>query len=158
MPAWPRPRKVDLDAVDRRVVNTLQGDFPLCERPYQVMAERLGLTEDELIGRLERLLGDRVLTRFGPLYNADRMGGVNVLAAMMVPEDDFDRVAEFVNAQPEIAHNYRREHPLNMWFVGAAESPAKVEALFRYIEEITGLTVHRFPKEREFFVKLYLNA
>jgi DNA-binding Lrp family transcriptional regulator len=136
----------------------LQGDFPLCERPYQVMAERLELTEDELIGRLERLLNARVLTRFGPLYNADRMGGSNVLAAMAVPEDDFDRVAEFINTQPEIAHNYRREHPLNMWFVGAAESPDKVEALFRYIESITGLPVHRFPKEREFFVHLYLSA
>jgi DNA-binding Lrp family transcriptional regulator len=122
------------------------------------MAERLALTEDELIARLERLLQDRVLTRFGPLYNVDRMGGSNVLAAMTVPEDDFDRVAEFVNAQPEIAHNYRREHPLNMWFVGAAESPDKVEALFRYIESITGLPVYRFPKEREYFVHLYLSA
>lgn len=149
---------MDLDAVDRRVINGLQGDFPLCDRPYRVMAEQLGLDEAELIGRLERLLKDRVLTRFGPLYNVDRMGGSNVLAAMAVPEADFDRVAEFLNAQPEIAHNYRREHPLNMWFVGAAESPDKVEALFRYIERITGLVVHRFPKEREYYVKLYLSA
>lgn len=158
MPAWPRPRKVELDAVDRRIINAMQGDFSLCERPYAAVAETLGLGESELIGRLERLLDKRLLTRFGPLYNADRMGGANVLAAMAVPEEDFDRVAEFLNAQPEIAHNYRREHPLNMWFVGAAETPEKVEALFRYVERVTGLPVYRFPKEREFHVKLYLRA
>lgn len=158
MSAWPRPRKVELDDIDRRVVNATQAEFPLCERPYQAIAEGLGMTEVELIGRLARLLQRRVLTRFGPLYNADRMGGVNVLAAMSVPEEDFDRVADFLDAQPEIAHNYRREHPLNMWFVGAAESPDKVESMFRYVERITGLTIYRFPKEREFYVHLYLSA
>jgi len=158
MPAWPRPHKVDLDAVDRRIINAMQGDFPLCDQPYAAAAAALDLSEEELLARLGRLLERRVLTRFGPLYNADRMGGINVLAAMAVPEEDFDRVAEFLNSQPEIAHNYRREHPLNMWFVGAAESPARVEALFRYVEQVTGLAVHRFPKEREFHVKLYLRA
>lgn len=149
---------MDLDAIDRRIVNAMQGGFPICERPYQVLAERLGLTEADLLARLERLLRDRVLTRFGPLYNADRLGGSNVLAAMAVPEADFERVAELVNALPEIAHNYRREHPLNMWFVGAAETADKVEAAFCAIEAATGLAVQRFPKEREYFVELRLTA
>jgi DNA-binding Lrp family transcriptional regulator len=149
---------MELDAIDRRIVNATQGGFPICERPYQVLAQRLGLTEADLLGRIERLLAGRVLTRFGPLYNADRLGGVNVLAAMAVPEADFDRVAGLVNARPEIAHNYRREHPLNMWFVGAAETPDKVEAAFCAIEAATGLAVQRFAKEREYFVELRLTA
>jgi siroheme decarboxylase len=150
--------RAELDAVDRRIINALQGGFPVCEHPYAVAAEGLGLTEAELLARLRRLLADKVLTRFGPLYNADRLGGSNVLAAMSVPDADFERVAAFVNAQPEIAHNYRREHRLNMWFVGAAESPEKVEAAFRYIETVCGYPVYRFPKEREFFVALKLKA
>jgi DNA-binding Lrp family transcriptional regulator len=152
-----RPAAV-LDEADRRIVNALQGGFPVCERPFLDLAERLGLTEDGLIARLERLLRDRVLTRFGPLYNAERMGGANVLAAMAVPEADYDAVCAVVNAQPEIAHNYRREHTLNMWFVGAAETPDRVEAMFRNLEEVTGHTVYRFPKEREYFVALRLTA
>ncbi len=145
-----------LDETDRRIVNALQGGFPVCARPYEAAAGALGLTEGELILRIERLLAARALTRFGPLYNADRMGGANVLAAMSVPEHDFDRVAAFVNAQPEIAHNYRREHDLNMWFVAAAETPEKVESTFQYLESISGYHIFRFPKLREFFVELKL--
>lgn len=147
-----------LDALDRRIVNSLHGGFPLCDTPYAAAAARLGIGEAELIRRLERMLADRVLTRFGPLYNADRLGGASILAALSVPEADFEYVSNLVNAEPEIAHNYRREHDLNMWFVGAAESPEKVEAAFRRIEAATGLPVYRFPKEREYFVELKLTA
>jgi len=152
------PETVELDDVDRRLINTLQGGFPICERPYDAAASALGIDAEELIRRIRRLLDARVLTRFGPLFNADRMGGANVLAAMSVPESDYARVAEFVNLQPEIAHNYRREHELNMWFVGAAETPEKVEATYRYIESVSGYHIFRFPKLLEYFVELKLRA
>lgn len=145
-----------LDAIDRRIINVLQTGFPICERPYAVVAESLGIAETALLARLDALLHNKVLTRFGPLYNADRFGGANVLAAMSIPKKEFERVAAFVNLQPEIAHNYRREHRLNMWFVGAAETPEQVETAFRYIETVSGYPVYRFPKEREYFVELRL--
>jgi DNA-binding Lrp family transcriptional regulator len=147
-----------LSDIDRRLINAFQGGFPICERPFQAAAETLGLDEATLIARIDALLKAGVLTRFGPLFNADRMGGVNVLAAMSVPAAEFVNIAEFVNVQPEIAHNYRREHALNLWFVGAAETPEKVEAAFAYIESVSGFPVYRFPKEREFFVGLKLEA
>lgn len=152
------PEAPVLTELDRRLINAFQGGFPVCERPFQVAAESLGLDEKTLIDRIDALLRAGVLTRFGPLFNADRMGGINVLAAMSVPAAEFENVAEFVNVQPEIAHNYRREHALNLWFVGAAETPEKVEAAFAYIESMTGFLVYRFPKEREFFVELKLEA
>ncbi len=152
------PASAQLDALDRLLINHLQGGFPICERPYAAAADALGMHEEELIRRIQHLLDARVLTRFGPLYNADRLGGANVLAAMPVHDADFSRVAEFVNLQPEIAHNYRREHDLNMWFVGAAETPEKVEATFGYIEAVSGYHVYRFPKLREFFVELKLSV
>ncbi|MFA5083326.1 MAG: AsnC family transcriptional regulator [Hydrogenophilaceae bacterium] len=147
-----------LDETDRRILNALQSGFPLCERPYLAAADALNMSERKLISRLRRMLKDRVLTRFGPLYNADRIGGINVLAAMAVPEADYENVAFIVNAQPEIAHNYRREHRLNMWFVGAGETPERAEAAFRRIEDATSLPVCRFPKEREYFVELRLTV
>jgi DNA-binding Lrp family transcriptional regulator len=155
-PARNVPAPQAFDEIDRRIINTLQGGFPICERPFDAAAEALGISGETLIARLEQLLATRVLSRFGPLYNADRMGGANVLAAMSVPDNDFQRIAEFINLQPEIAHNYRREHELNMWFVGAAETPEKVEATFRYIESVSGYHIFRFPKLREFFVELKL--
>lgn len=148
----------ELGPRERRIINALQGGFPICARPFQAAAATLGMDEDALIAAIGALLASGVLTRFGPLFNADRMGGANVLAAMQVPEADFERVAELVNAQPEIAHNYRREHRLNLWFVCAAESPGQVESAFRHIEVASGYPVFRFPKEKEYFVELKLRV
>jgi len=148
----------ELDAVDRQIIDRLQGDFPLCERPYAAAAERLGIAEDELLERLRRLLDARVLTRFGPLVQIERMGGAFVLAALRVPEERYDEVAGLVNALPQVAHNYRREHALNMWFVLATETPAGIGAAIARIEEATGLPVYAFPKEREYFVEMKLAA
>ena len=148
----------NLDAIDRRIIDGLQGDFPICERPYQVAAERLGISEEELLQRLDRLLETRVLTRFGPMMQIERVGGSFVLAAIAVPEADYERVAGQVNALPQVAHNYRREHLLNMWFVLATETPSGIEMAKTQIAAMTGLTVHAFPKEREYFVELKLEA
>ena len=149
---------VNLDAIDRRIIDGLQGDFPICERPYQVAAERLGISEEELLQRLDRLLETRVLTRFGPMMQIERVGGSFVLAAIAVPEADYERVAGQVNALPQVAHNYRREHLLNMWFVLATETPAGIGEAIARIEADTGLKVHAFPKEREYFVEMKLAA
>lgn len=149
---------VALDELDRRIIDGLQGDFPICERPYLAAAERLGMSEAELLQRLDRLLEARVLTRFGPMMQIERVGGSFVLAALAVPEDDYERVAEQVNALPQVAHNYRREHLLNMWFVLATETPAGIGEAIADIETATGLKVHAFPKEREYFVEMKLAA
>lgn len=146
------------DETDRRIVNALQGGFPLVDAPYREVAESLSLTEDELLARLSRMLEDRVLTRFGPMYQVERMGGAFVLAAMQVPEDDFDRVTMIVNSLPDVAHNYRREHAFNMWFVLATETPEGISRAVRGIETATGLAVFAFPKEREYFVEMKLHA
>lgn len=147
-----------LDDLDRRLINALQGGFPLTEEPYREVAEALGCTEAEVLARLQRLLEQRVLTRFGPMFQVERMGGRFLLAALAVPEERFDEVAEEVNALPEVAHNYRREHGLNMWFVLATETPAGIDAAIARIQAATGLPVYAFPKEREFFVEMKLSA
>ena len=145
-------------AVDRDIIDKLQGGFPLCERPYAAVAAQLGIGEDELLARLQRLLDDKVLTRFGPLYQIERMGGAFVLAALAVPEARYDEVTALVNALPQVAHNYRREHALNMWFVLATETQAGIATAIARIEADTGLVVYAFPKEREFFVEMKLGA
>lgn len=152
------PEKPLLDAVDRSIIDHLQGDFPICERPYAEAAARLGLTESALIERIDRLLAERVLTRFGPMFQIERLGGAFVLAAVAAPEAHYDAVAEQINALPQVAHNYRREHALNMWFVLATETPDGIGAAIARIEAETGLKVHAFPKEREYFVEMKLEA
>lgn len=147
-----------MDELDRAIVNALQGGFPICDAPYREVADRLGLAEAELIARLQRMLETQTLTRFGPMFQVERMGGAFVLAALAVPEADYQRVAEQVNELPEVAHNYRREHALNMWFVLATETPEGIAEAVGKIERATGLKVYLFPKLKEYCVKMRLTA
>jgi siroheme decarboxylase len=147
-----------MDEVDRRLINALQGGFSIAERPYAEVATRLGLDEDDVIARLERLLEDGVLSRFGPMYDAERLGGGLTLAAMAVPEDRFEEVTGVVNGFPEVAHNYERTHELNMWFVLATERPERIGEVLREIEAATGLRVLDLPKLEEYFLQLRLSA
>ncbi len=148
----------ELSTVDRKILANLQGDFPVVDQPYAEAAARLGMTEDELLQALQSMLDDRLLSRFGPMFQIEAIGGAFVLAALAVPEARYDAVAALVNALPEVAHNYRREHALNMWFVLATETPAGIVKACATIERETGLTVYAFPKEREYFVEMKLEA
>lgn len=141
---------------DAQLVERLHGNLPLTDHPFAAVGAELGMDEDEVLERLHRLLAQGVLTRFGPLVQIERAGGRFVLAALEVPEARFDEVAALVNALPAVAHNYRREHAFNMWFVVAAESAAQADATLARVEALTGLPVHAFPKEREYFVELRL--
>jgi DNA-binding Lrp family transcriptional regulator len=147
-----------LDAVDRAIINQLQGGFPIGERPFAAAAGVLEIAETDLIARIGRLLQEGFLTRFGPLYDAQQMGGGLTLAAIEVPEAELDAVADQVNAHPEIAHHYARNHPLNLWFVLATERPEQIAAVLSQIARETGLAVYDFPKEEEFFIGLRLQV
>ena len=145
-----------MDSVDARLVNCLQEGLPVCPRPFDDIAASLELSVDELLSRIQRLLDDRVLTRFGPMYNAENLGGALSLCAMQVPLERYDEVAELVNAFPEVAHNYERDHLLNMWFVIATEQPEQAAAVIREIEQATGCQVYDMPKQEEFYIGLKL--
>jgi DNA-binding Lrp family transcriptional regulator len=147
-----------MDAIDRQLINALQGGFPIAERPFAEVGAGLGLAEDEVITRIQGLLEAGLLSRFGPMYDAERLGGALTLAAMAVPRERFDEVAAIVNAMPEVAHNYERSHALNMWFVLATERPEQIAQVLRAIEAATGLAVLDLPKLEEYFLALRLSA
>ena len=142
-----------MNELSRRLINEWQGGFPLCERPFAVVAERLDASEDAVLETLRELLADGTLTRFGPLYQIERLGGAFSLAALQAPEAEFDRIASLVNEFPEVAHNYRRNHAFNMWFVLATETPAGMNDAVERIAAATGVPVFNFPKEREYFIE-----
>lgn len=141
-----------LDETDRRILNRLQDGFPIAPSPYKMVADELGLTETDLLTRLSKMKSDRVITRFGPFFDAAAMGGAFCLCAMAVPEDQFETALTKVNARPEVAHNYERTHRLNMWFVLATETRDEITEVAAELERETGLTVLCFPKLQEFFI------
>ena len=115
---------ISLDEVDRRILNRMQQDLPLVTEPFAAVAVELGLDEPELLSRLSAMKDRGEISRVGPMYRVEGFGGGLALMAMAVPPERFDEVAAKVNALPEVAHNYERDHVFNMWFVVAAETPA----------------------------------
>ncbi len=148
----------DLTTLDKQLINLLQRGLPIAERPFLEIAEQLSSTEEEVLERLNHLMTNKVLTRFGPMFDAVCLGGAFTLAALAVPEERFEEVTEQVNSFDEVAHNYRRTHDFNMWFVVGAESEAQVNQVISNIEKKTYLPVLNTPKLEEFYVQLYLPA
>jgi len=148
----------DLGTVDRAVLNAFQGGFPVVERPFGPAAAALAdhgvdIDADELLARVQELDDAGVLTRFGALINAEAIGGTATLVATHAPEDSYDEHAEMINAHPEVAHNYEREHPhLNMWFVLSVAEEGRVEEVLAEIEAETGEETYNLPKQQEFHV------
>lgn len=145
-----------MDELDRKLVNRLQDGLPVCRRPFAALADELGMTVAEILARMQQLLDDKALSRFGPMYNAEQLGGAVTLCAMQVAPDRLDAVANMVNAHPEVAHNYERAHPLNMWFVVAAEYPEQIAGVIGAIEQETACRVYDMPKQQEFYIGLKL--
>ncbi len=144
-----------MDEFDRLLINRLQHGLPLVRHPWEALAEELSSTSEALRERVGALLDDGTLTRFGPMFDVDRLGGAFTLAALSVPEARFDEVAAQLEAMPEVAHNYRREHRLNMWFVLGCETPLGIAETVARIEAQTGLPVLNLPKEETFHVGLH---
>ena len=147
-----------LDAIDRQIINRLQNGFQLVPHPFAEEGASFGLDENQLIDRITRLRTIGAITRFGPFMDAEAMGGAFCLCAMEVPQVLFGKVMTLVHAYEEVAHNYERDHQLNMWFVVACDRSEDIEKVVEQIEAETGLAVLRFPKLREFFIGFRVTA
>lgn len=146
----------ELSELDKGLINLLQKGLPVCESPFEEIAQALGSTEKEVMEHLEELLANKTLSRFGPMFDAACLGGAFTLAALSVPEERFDEVTEQVNSFEQIAHNYRRDHYFNMWFVIGTESEEEIAQVIKKIEKKTALAVLNTPKLEEYYVGLYL--
>lgn len=139
---------------DKLIINHLQDGIPVTDEPFAEVATLCGISQDEVVARIQRLLDEGYLSRFGPMFHAQELGGGLTLAAMKIPAEDFERVNAQVNAFDEVAHNYEREHELNMWFVLATKTPQGIAETISKIEQTTGYPVYNMPKQEEFYVGL----
>ena len=135
-----------MDTIDCQLVNLLQEGIEISARPFLDAAEQLGISEEVVVSRIGKLREDGYLSRFGPMYDAEKMGGAVSLCAMEVPPAEMESVTEIVNGLPEVAHNYERDHALNMWFVIATDDASRLQAVIDNIEAATGIEVYNMPK------------
>lgn len=144
---------VELSPLEKGLINRFQRGFPLCARPYQAMAEQMGVSEAEVITALARLRDAGVLCRVGAVVRPNA-AGASTLAAMAVPPEDLAAVAQAVSAHPEVNHNYEREHRFNLWFVVAAADAAGRDRVLDSIARETGHPVLDLPLEAAYHIDL----
>ena len=149
---------MQLTDIDKKIINHLQGGFPIDENPWKIVSEQLNIEENTLIERIKLMQEAGFISRFGPLYHAEKMGGGLTLAAIKVDKESYDETAEIVNSFSEVAHNYERDHELNMWFVVATETQQQVEEVIEKIQHQTGNRVYNMPKLKEYFLGLKLEV
>ena len=122
-----------MDELDGRILEVLQNAFPLSCRPYAVLAEKVGISEDELWGRIEKLLDDGVVRRIGASLDSRKLGFSSTLAAVSVPPEQVERAAEVIEKLVEVTHSYQRNDEFNIWFTVIARDEARIEDVLAHI-------------------------
>jgi DNA-binding Lrp family transcriptional regulator len=150
---------VPLDDTDRRLLNLMQGDFPIAPRPYQHVAAQAGMTEDQAIARVKRLLEERIIRQVTPIYDTRALGYSSMLAAAKVDPENPWRAANVINEHPGVSHNYLRNHDFNIWFTIATEpdSPLGLEATLTRLGEMAGAeSIRQLPTLKLFKIRMDL--
>lgn len=142
-----------LTRVERRLLDEFQRELPLEPAPFAVIAERLAISEREVLAMLASLRERGFVSRVGAVI-APRTLGYSLLAALAVPAARVEEVAAIVNSHPEVNHNYEREHTYNLWFVVTGDARARVERIVDAIEQRSGLRALRLPLERPYHIDL----
>jgi DNA-binding Lrp family transcriptional regulator len=137
------------------ILNEIQSHFPIEARPYQVLGEKLGCSEEEVLQRVQDLKDREVIRRIGANCNSRKLGYTSTLCAAKVPSRLMARFVEVVNSYMGVTHNYRRDHDYNIWFTLIAPSEEKIERILREIIELTGVgEVNSLPAERLFKIQV----
>ncbi|HEX4108999.1 MAG TPA: AsnC family transcriptional regulator [Solirubrobacteraceae bacterium] len=150
---------VPLDDVDRKLLNLMQGRFPLVPRPYEAVAAEAGLTEAEVLARVQHLLDARIIRQVTPIYDTRAFGYGSMLVAAKVDAEHPWRAAKIINSHPGVSHNYLRNHEFNMWFTIAVESDSRLglEGTLEVLERLTGAeSIRQLPTLKLFKIRMDL--
>lgn len=148
------PSNIDLTRIERRLLNALQGGFPPTATPFEALENRLGLGPEQQVEAIRSMDDEGYISRFGAVINTRALGGDSRLAAMAVPDERLEAVAERVSGHRTVTHNYVRNHELNLWFVLSAVSEARIDRTLETLRQTTDLPVYDLPKLNEYYVGL----
>jgi DNA-binding Lrp family transcriptional regulator len=150
---------IPLDDLDKRLLNLMQGSFPIAPRPYQHVASEAGISEDEVMSRVQRLLDERIIRQVTPIFDTRALGYSSMLVAAKVDPDNPWRAANIINEHPGVSHNYLRNHEFNIWFTIATEpdSPLGLEQTLLRLGELAGAeSIRQLPTLKLFKIRMDL--
>jgi DNA-binding Lrp family transcriptional regulator len=150
---------IPLDELDKRLLNLMQGSFPLTERPYQDVAGQAGITEERAIARVQELIDERIIRQVTPIFDTRALGYSSMLVAAKVDPENPWRAANVINEHPGVSHNYLRNHEFNIWFTIATEpgSPLGLDGTLEVLAREAGAeSVRQLPTLRLFKIRMDL--
>lgn len=148
-----------MDDVDRHILEVAQSAFPVEPRPFEALAAKIGIGEEEALERIRRLQEAGVIREVGPVFNLRKLGYTSTLCAARVAESCVEHVAGLVNSFAEVTHNYLRDDPFNMWFTLIAASNERIEEILERIRREPGVAeVISLPAERMFKINVHFNT
>ena len=140
-----------IDNTNKKILKNIQVDFPVASRPYKIIADRLGILEDELIQRVIQMKKDMLIRRIGGNFSPDKLGYHSTLCAAKVPEDKLKLFTKTVNSYSGVTHNYKRDHKFNVWFTFIAPSVEIIEKNLKEISQKTSVeTILNLPATKVF--------
>lgn len=143
------------DQIDRKLLNLIQANFPLSPEPYREIGETLGISEEEVLSRIGKMIDSGLIRRLGGIFDSRKLGYQGTLCAMRVEENLIDKVAAAINSYPGVTHNYLREHDYNMWFTAMAQSKEKLEEMLSQIKKDTGINeILVLPAQKLFKIRV----
>lgn len=144
-----------LDDLDKAILNLIQSSFPITPRPYAAVGESFGLSETEVVTRVQRMIDDGVIRRIGANFNSRKLGYTSTLCGAHVPPEGIDQFIQVVNKYPGVTHNYLRRHHLNIWFTLIAESTQRIDQILAEIGQKSGIAeIHSFPAKQIFKIQV----
>jgi siroheme decarboxylase len=150
---------IALDDLDKKLLNLMQGSFPIARRPYEHVAGLAGVPEDEVMRRVQRLLDGRIVRQVTPIFDTRVLGYSSMLVAAKVDPENPHRAAKVVNSHPGVSHNYLRNHDFNMWFTLATEpsSTLGIDGTLDVLQELTGAeSIRQLPTIKLFKIRMDL--
>lgn len=144
-----------IDEIDRKILNLIQEDFPLTERPFKSLGEVLNLSEEEIIERVKRLKEGKIIRRIGPVIEKKGIGYVGMLCGAKVEEERIEEVAKEIAKHRGVTHCYEREGELNLWFTIITEKEEELENFLETCERRFNIKIYRFPEKRVYKIKTY---
>ena len=137
---------------EKELINLIQKEFPLCSRPFKALAERVGLTEEEVLNFLKKLKEEGVLRHLGASINSKKLGYRTCLCAASLPKEKL-YLAEEIARLPEVTHAYLRKHSLNFWFTLITPSEEREKELISFLEKTYSIEIKKFPTLKKFKVR-----
>jgi siroheme decarboxylase len=150
-----RTPNAHLDELDKAILNQIQSSFPLTPQPFAAVGESLGLSETEVVARVQRMVQAGVIRRIGANFNSRKLGYTSTLCAAHVPPEHIDQFIQVVNHYPGVTHNYLRRHHLNIWFTLIAESTEQIGEILGEIGKQSGIAeIYSFPAKKIFKIQV----